>query len=668
MSDRRLSRWGTSWSASAFRFCVAPLAVAGLVSAGAAISNPAAAGVEVLGEAQDRPSSLVEVPALKDRVAGGDLPPIERRLPDHPLVVGESDARAIGSYGGSMRMLVGRAKDTRLLVVYGYARLVCFNEDLELVADIAEKVEVEDGRIFTFTLRKGHKWSDGAPFTTEDLRYYWEDVANNEELSPSGPPKVLLVDGEPARVEVIDEVTIRYSWSKPNPYFLAALAGARPLFIYRPSHYLKPLHIEYGDKAEIEDMVAKKKVRNWASLHNRLDNLYRFDNPDLPTLQPWMNTVAPPSQRFIAKRNPYYHRVDSEGHQLPYIDEVKLDVVNSTLIAAKVGAGDADLQSRGLNFSDYTFLKSEEERNGYAVRLWPTVRGSRFALYPNLNVNDPAWRKLFRDIRFRKALSHAVHRDEINQLIYYGLGLNGNHSILPDSPLFEPHYRETAMDFDLEKANALLDELGLTERDGDGIRLLPDGRPLRIIVETAGESTEEVDILELIHDSWKQAGIKLFTKPSQREVLRNRIFTGDTLMAMWFGYENGVPTADMSPAEFAPTQQHSYHWPKWGQYYETGGQSGEPIDMAEAKKLMEIYERWSTATDRETREAAWHEILEIHAEQVYTIGIVAQVPQPIVVSNRMRNVPEEAIYNWNPGAQFGMYRPDSFWIAGARTE
>ena len=178
------------------------------------------------------------MPSLKDRVAGGDLPPVGRRLPDRPLVVGASDARAIGSHGGAMRMLVGGAKDTRLLAVYRYARLVGFDEDLELVADIAETVEVEDGRIFTFTLRKGHKWSDGAPFTTEDLRYYWEDVANNEELSPSGPPKVLLVDGEPARVEVIDEVTIRYGWSKPNPYFLAALAGARPLFIYRPSHYL----------------------------------------------------------------------------------------------------------------------------------------------------------------------------------------------------------------------------------------------------------------------------------------------------------------------------------------------------------------------------------------------------------------------------------------------
>ena len=126
--------------------------------------------------------------------------------------------------------------------------------------------------------------------------------------------------------------------------------------------------------------------------------------------------------------------------------------------------------------------------------------------------------------------------------------------------------------------------------------------------------------------------------------------------------------ADMSPAEFAPTRQHSYHWPKWGQYHETGGRSGEPIDMAEAKTLMEIYQRWLAATDRETREAAWREILEIHAEQVYTIGIVAQVPQPIAVSNHMRNVPEKAIYNWNPGAQFGMYRPDSFWIAGARTE
>jgi len=642
------------------------LAAASVALVGLAL--PALAAVEVIAASEGAaPASLQEPPALQAAVEAGTLPPVSDRLPRNPRVVPETPNRATGQPGGELRMLVGRAKDVRLLVVHGYARLVCYDETLELVADIAERVEVEDGRIFTFTLRKGHRWSDGQPFTTEDLRYWWEDVANNRELSPSGPPTLMLVDEQPPAVEVIDEVTIRYSWPKPNPYFLPALAGARPEFIYRPAHYLKPYHASYADPATLEAKVKEMNMRNWAALHNRIDNLYRFDNPELPTLQPWMNTVPPPSERFVAKRNPYYHRIDAAGQQLPYIDQVVLLVANSQLIPAKTGAGDSNLQAVGLNLSDYPFLKSEEERSKFNVRLWRTVRGSQYALYPNLNVSDPIWRGLMRDVRFRRALSLAVNRDEINQLIYFGLGLPGNQSVLPDSPLYKSDYREAYASFDAKTANKLLDEIGLTERDGEGIRRLPDGRPLEIVVETAGENTQETDILQLIHDSWLQAGVKLFSKPSQREVLRNRIFAGETMMTLWFGYENGVPSADMSPWEFAPTAQHSYHWPRWGQYRETKGSAGEPVDLPEAKALLELYEQWALATSKEQRRSIWHRMLEINAEQVYTIGLVAQIPQPIVVSHRLRNVPEEAMYNWEPGAQFGIYRPDSFWFAPSAT-
>jgi peptide/nickel transport system substrate-binding protein len=354
--------------------------------------------------------------------------------------------------------------------------------------------------------------------------------------------------------------------------------------------------------------------------------------------------------------------VDELGQQLPYADRVILNVVGGALIPAKAGAGDSDLQARGLNFADFTFLKESEKNSDYSVRLWRTVRGSQLALYPNLNANDPMWRKLIRDVRFRRALSLAIDRTEINQVIYYGLSLEGNNGVLPDSPLYEPANHVAWAQLDLDKANALLDEIGLKERNSDGIRLLPDGSPLEIIVETAGENTEEVDVLELIHDSWMQAGVKLFTKPSQREVLRNRIFSGETKMAMWFGYENGVPSADMSPEEFVPIHQQSYHWPKWGQYAETGGASGEAVDMELPKELLRLNQAWMRAKTRAERGEIWRRILKIHADEVYTIGLVAQVPQPVVVSNKLRNVPKEAMYNWNPGAQFGIYRPEGFWL------
>jgi len=528
------------------------------------------------------------------------------------------------------------------------------------VPDILEKVEVEDGRIFTLYLRKGHRWSDGNPFTAEDFRYYWEDVAMNESLAPTGPPITLRVDDQPAEVEIVDEWTVRYSWAKPNPFFLPALAGAAPLFIYRPAHYLKKYHSAYRDEAEINAEAEERGFRNWAELHNRLDNLYRSDNPELPTLQPWTNIVAPPSTRFIAMRNPYFHRVDAEGLQLPYLDRIILNVVAGALVPAKSGSGESDLQARGIAFMDYTFLKENEQRSGYDVRLWRTVRGSQLALYPNMNATDDTWRALLRDPRFRRALSLAIDREEINAVIYFGLAVEGNNTVLEDSPLYDEERFISWAEYDPDLAEELLDEIGLTEFNDDDTRLMPNGEPLEIIVETAGESTEEVDVLELIRDTWENVGIKVFTKPSQREVLRNRIFSGETIMAMWFGYENGVPTADMSPEEFVPVRQHSYQWPKWGQYVETSGAAGEPADMAEAQRLLELYEAWIAADSKAKRVEIWEEILDIHAEQIFTIGLVAQVPQPVLVSEGLMNVPDKAMFNWNPGAQFGLYRPDTF--------
>ena len=624
----------------------------------------AAQEIEVYGsDPLPTPEKLTESDFLKERSARGEVDPVELRVPEAPRVIDlAAEGKSPGKHGGDLVTLVGRAKDTRLLAVYGYARLVGYNEKFDLVADIAEKVEVEDGRIFTIHLRTGHRWSDGEPFTSEDFRYWWEDVANHEELSSSGPPAELLVDGEAPEVTFPDETTVRYAWSKPNPFFLPAIAGASPLYIYMPAHYMKQFHADYGDEVELNRMAEEEGVRNWAAIHVRRGRLYRFDNVDLPVLQPWRLMTEGPAKRFIAERNPYFHRVDASGQQLPYIDRFILQVSSGALISAKTGSGESDLQGRGINFADYTFLRQNDDHYNYDVRLWRTVRGSQLALYPNLNVNKPIWRDLLRDVRFRRALSLAIDRHEINQVIYFGLGLEGNQVVLPDSPLFEEEDFKAYAEYDIPRANDLLDEIGLAERNSRGIRLLPNGEELEIIVETAGENTEESDVLELIHDSWLKAGIKLYTKPSQREVLRNRIFSGETMMAMWYGYESGIPTADMPPVEYTPVRQHGYQWPMWGQHFETKGEAGMAPDMPLAEELMALYHDWAAAKNRQERREIWERILDIHAQQVYTIGLVAQVPQPVVVRRTLRNVPEEAVFNWEPGAQFGVYRPDTFWF------
>src|SRR4029077_15636792 len=202
------------------------------------------------------------------------------------------------------------------------------------------------------------------------------------------------------------------------------------------------------------------------------------------------------------------------GRQLPYIDRVIVGITDDKLIPARTGAGDIDIQARYLRFDNYTFLKQNAKRNQYKVLLWEKAIGSQIALYPNLNVEDPAWRTLMRDVRFRRALSLGINRHEINEVVYFGLAKESGNTVLQRSPLFRPDYRTAWSQYDVKQANALLDSLGLTQRDKTGLRLLPDGRPMEIVVDTSGESTEETDVLELVRDSWKKLGIALFSRPS----------------------------------------------------------------------------------------------------------------------------------------------------------
>ena len=620
-----------------------------------------------MGAAGDSPA-LKETKSLKIFVDAGQLPAIAERLPGEPEVVEMSaGSKRTGRHGGDLRLLLGKQKDTRLLTVYGYARLVGFTPEFELQADLLKKIDVEENRIFTFHLRRGHKWSDGHPFTSNDFRYYWEDVANNADLSPFGPPRDMHVDGEAPKFEVIDEATVRFSWSKSNPSFLTWLAGARPPAIYRPAHYLKQFHLQYGDQKKITQQVLNEGRRNWADLHKSRDRYYRADNPDRPTLQPWVNTVRPPSDRFVFVRNPYYHRIDSEGRQLPYIDRVVITLGAVEVIPARTGAGDSDLQARYIRFDHYTFLKKASKRNNYSVLLWKNLKTAHKALLPNLNAADAVWRKTLRDVRFRRALSMAIDRHEINQVIYFGLANESGNTVLPASPLYRKEYQEAWTQFDLKHANALLDEMGLTKRDSENIRLLPDGRPMHIIVDTAGESTEEADILELIGSNWLELGIKLFARPSQREVFRKRVFSGAAIMSMWAVTASGHARPSLSPRDFVPSSKGQYHWPKWGAYFETSGKAGEAPDMPEAQKLAALYKEWQQAESQAAQADIWQKILKINAEQVLTIGIVNATLNPVVVNNRLRNVPKSGVYHWDPGAYFGIYKPDTFWFDGPAT-
>lgn len=604
----------------------------------------------------------------KSEVDANFLPPVADRLPDTPLIVDlNAKERSFGVQGGTLNTMVSRSKDIRQMVVYGYARLVGYDADYNLTPDLLLACENEGNRKFTMRLRPGHKWSDGNPFTAEDFRYWWENVANNPLLNPAGPPDFLRVEGEIPTVTFPDETTVIYEWSKPNPNFMQSLAQARPPFIYRPSNYLKQFHADFTAPEALQEEVDYARVKSWAALHNKLDNMYKFDNHELPTLQPWMNASSGKKIRHQFVRNPYYHRVDSQGVQLPYIDTVEMEIVSGGLIAAKSNAGEVDLQARGLGFRDIPILrKGENEGGNYRSVLWQSGAASQIAIYPNLNVNDPTWREVLRDVRVRRALSLAINRRAINKALYFKLGHPGAMAVLEKSPFYEDKMRSAWAAFDPALANNMLDAAGLSEKDAYGIRYLPDGRRMELIVETAGERQEVENALQIITDDWNDIGIKLILRPLDRDILRNRVFSGTTMASVWYGWDNGLPGPYTSPSYLAPTDQTFLAWPKWGQYHQTSGQVGEYPDDPAAQELMQLMHEWNNSSDDEKRSQIWHDMLMIHAEQVFGIGLVSGAPQPVVINRNLRNVPDKAIWAWDPGAHFGVHRVDEFYFEGGK--
>lgn len=630
----------------------------------------AAAGLPRLARAAPiKPAELIDSPFFAEQVAAGTLPPLAQRLPEVPRIVEVAgDGREPGRHGGNIRMLMGDQRDIRMMTLYGYTRLVGYDQNLEIAPDLLESFDIREGRIFTLRLRPGHRWSDGSPFTAEDFRYWWDHVANNERLSPGGPPQALLAAGEKPVFEVLSPTEVRYSWSRPNPVFLPALASAQPTYICMPAGYLKQFHKDHADPVTLKARIGVARVRDWGALHERMSRRYRPENPDLPTLDPWRNITPLPAEQFIFQRNAYFHRIDQNGRQLPYADEVTMTIGTNSLVPAKTAAGEADLQARYIRFDNYTFLKEASKRMEFDVRLWKRAEGAYFALLPNLNAIDPIWRDLNRDVRFRRALSVAINRNDVNKVIFFGLAEENGNTALPESPLYDARLAKLWTQHDPALAAQLLDEAGLARKDRDGVRLLSDGRRLEFTVETAGENTEETDILDLIKQDLFAVGIKIYPRSTQRDVFRRRILAGQTVMSAWAGMDNALVSAEMEPDALAPTSSAQFQWPRWGQYLETGGREGEAPNLAEVEDLVQLYNAWRSSATREQRRQIWRSMLTINAEQLFTIGVINSTLQPIVVSRHLHNVPEKGLYSFEPGAFLGRYMPDTFWFDQAKAE
>ncbi len=580
-----------------------------------------------------------QAPMLRTMVAAGDLPPVEERLPENPLVV--TPIEEIGQYGGAWRNL-SLINQTGYTCLYVKETLVSkdMRDYSRLVPNVAESWEwSEDAKTVTFTLRKGIKWSDGVPLTTDDVMFWYEDIFLNDTLSPLKPAYYKSA-GEVMKMEKIDKYTFTVSFAEANVGWVRLrVANAWNPILFAPKHYLKGFHPTYTSMDTIEKEVDKEGFSAWSDLFMAKYN-ERAGNPDLPVMNPWVPQQFWASPLQIWMRNPYYWKVDTEGNQLPYLDRVEWTVMSDAeAVLLKALAGEADFQAQE-NVNNYPISIQNQEKGDYRVVLNASSETNDGAMYFNLLHEDPVLGELLRNKDFRIALSIGINRDEINQLVFKGLG-TPNQATMPGGPLYKEEFAKAYTEYDPEKANEILDELGLTERDSAGYRLRSDGKRLQIILNH-WDWGQTAAISEFLPAYWKDLGIQVVVRGVAQQLFAAKINSGEYDILM-YAFSPGKITS--AGSYFLPGMGAEFFIaPPWEAWVKTKGETGvEP--PAQVKRLAEIGIVFPSTIDPEKRRALEEEIMEIHAENFWVIGMLSQptIGQSYLVTNRLRNVPESLV-------------------------
>jgi peptide/nickel transport system substrate-binding protein len=602
-----------------------------------------------------------ESPMLAELARKKELPPVEKRLPPTPVVV--KPVEAPGVHGGTWRRAYLGISDLSAVRKILYEPLVRWTPEYGIHPNLAEKWTIEnDGRAFTFSLVKGVNWSDGKPFTAEDILFYCEDIAFNKELTPS-PPSWLAPAGKRPKVTQIDEFTIRFEFEEPNGLFLQQLACPHGMeLVSKPKHYLKRFHKKYAKPEELGPLLKERNASSWEKLFNDVSSARTgpFTSAELPSLCAWVTEVPAPAKRFVMKRNPYYWKVDTKGNQLPYIDYLVHDLqAEPQTILLKAVAGEIDFQGKDLGGMQNSVLLMAGLQEG-KYRLVPKISTASVGLLlaPNLNVQDPVLKQIFADPRFRKALSYAVNRGEINRIIYSGKGTPRQAAPLKESLYYSASYEKAFIEYDLTKAAALLNEMGL-KQDKKGVRLMPDGRPLQLALDVVTAIQSWVDTAEIVASNLKALGIEAVVKSETRELFRHRTQSAAHEIALWPG--DGGMECLLDPRWYFPFSSESLQAPLYAQWYQSRGARGEE-PPAEIKEVMALYDQILVTADHDRQRELFAKILEANERNLWVIGLVSQPPDFYVVAPNMRNVPRTDFQSWmypNPGP----IHPEQFYFA-----
>ncbi len=515
----------------------------------------------------------------------------------------------------------------------------------------ASVVSSDNDTVFTVTLRVGHRWSDGAPFTTADVMYWWEHEVLDPAVGGGRAPDWLRHAGEPATLEATSPTELVIRFGSPNGLFPQRLASIHAWeMLASPAHYLRKVHPTLGDPEEIARRSRTLAQPSPTALYR---DLKLWNNPEIPRLWPWICRDRRDSAPFVFVRNPYYFCVDGAGRQLPYVDRVQFDVQGQQLLALAASNGQASMQARGLGFDKYTDLMSQRDAGGYDVLRWAAT-GAAWVLHPNLNrkvdPEDPATAhkaQLLGDARFREALSLAIDRERIAEAEYLGLAEPAAEVVVEGSALFPPRADPKRL-HDPERAEALLDGLGLQRPRPGAMRRFADGSAMTFFVDFSPFTGPGP--VDFVVDDWAKVGVRAIPRARARALFMLGRDAGTSDFLVWTGESDRQPL--LSPRHFVPYGSESFWAVGWGRWYEAGGLFGDPAAERRgtapppghpARAAMETYQRALEAPDEATRRTLFAELRDLAAENFWTIQVASPPPQPVVVDRDLRNVPAYAV-------------------------
>ncbi|HEX2623403.1 MAG TPA: ABC transporter substrate-binding protein, partial [Phototrophicaceae bacterium] len=588
-----------------------------------------------------------EAPTLAEKVAAGELPPVAERLPAEPRVV---EPLEIGQYGGTWHMGTrGGGDEVIYLRTVGYHMLVRWNTDWTgVVPDVAKSFEVNDeGTVFTFHLREGMKWSDGEPFTADDILFAFNDVFMNTDLNPA-TPNWYKAGGEPGQIEKLDDYTVQFTFKAPNGLFLQNLAVPHQQYVVQqPKHYLSQFHKTYADAAKLDEMVAEAGVETWVDLISQKGawaggHLTLWNNAELPTVNPWVvtNALSPEATQVRLVRNPYFYGVDTEGNQLPYIDEVVYNVGQDVeTLVLQAMSGEIDMQDRhiGTNANLPVFFDNQE-KGGY--HFYSTVPSSSNVMVISLNQTnlDLDKRAIYQNKDFRIGLSYAIDRQQIIDVVYVGQGQPYQAAPRPQSPLYNEQLATQYTEYNVDLANEYLDKV-VPDKDADGYRLMPNGQRLVIALEVIPTLFPEwTSAIELIQGYWKSVGIDMQPVVEDRTLFYDRKMANLHDANIWGG--DGGLEVILEPRWYFPFSNESSYGEAWQYWFNNPADERAEEPSEATKQQMDLYNQLRATADPEGQNEIMKQILQIAADQFYTIGISLPSNGYGVIKNNMHNVPD----------------------------